>query len=659
MFVLLKIFYLRKDFGMVVYRIFAVLLLMFMFLETEGQRLGALQKYLSNARIAWERRDPDKAAGWAEKALEVNAASLDALLLLADIYHERRMPDLEADYLLRAKMIPGSPALIRYRLAMALYAAGDYERSYEEISAYLNGNPSSALIDKAVLIRERSAFAMHAVANPVGFHPVNLGDSVNTDYDEYWPSLTVDDETLIFTRLLPVPDIPVSRQEDFYISRRVDDAWLSAVPVREINSHLNEGAPAFSADGTLLFFTLCNHPEGRGSCDIWFSRLEGGSWSKPRNAGPPLNTTAWEGQPSLSAFGDVLYFSSNRPGGRGKQDIWSIPLLGWRPDGMPQWGDPVNPGDSINTPGDEISPFIHSNGRDLFFSSDHWPGMGGYDLFRSGRKIDGTWTKAQNLGYPVNTNGHEQGLIIDRTGRTAYMASSREEGKGMDLYTFTLDESMRPDPATYIYGKIVNGETHEPVSAMVRLTGLERGESFEIRLQAGPGGEFFVTLPSGSGYAFHVAEPGYLLHSEYFNIEASTETADPVHRTILLSPVRVGSMTHLYNIFFETGSHQILEASEDELVQLFGLLQQNPFLMVEIQGHTDNVGSELFNLELSEKRALSVLEYLADKGIDRRRLTAKGYGYHEPVESNETEWGRSRNRRTTIRITGVLPPEQQ
>jgi outer membrane protein OmpA-like peptidoglycan-associated protein len=229
----------------------------------------------------------------------------------------------------------------------------------------------------------------------------------------------------------------------------------------------------------------------------------------------------------------------------------------------------------------------------------------------------------------------------------------------MDIYTFTLDDALRPDPVTYIYGKIINQETREPVSAMVRLTGLERGESFEVRLLADHGGDFFVTLPAGSGYAFHVAEPGYLLYSEFFNIEAGVESPDPVQRTILLTPIRVGSMTHLYNIFFETGSYHILEASEDELSQLYGLLQQNPSLQVEIQGHTDNVGSAEYNLELSEKRALSVVEHLTGRGIDRSRLTSKGYGYQVPVESNDTEWGRSRNRRTTIRITGVLPPAQR
>lgn len=644
---------------MKLYRIYAVVMLMFLCLETEGQRQGALQKYLANARLAWERRDPDKAAEWAERALEVNASALEAILLLADIYKDRNMPEKEAEYLQRAKVIPGSPGLIRYRLSMALYATGDYRDSYNEISAYLDGNPSPLLVDKAGMILINSAFAMKAVENPVGFHPESLGDSVNTDYDEYWPSLTVDDETLIFTRLLPIPETPGFKQEDFFISRQSEGEWLSAEPVSEINSHLNEGAPSFSADGRLLFFTLCNHPEGRGSCDIWFSRLEEGNWSKPRNAGSPLNTSAWEGQPSLSSFGDVLYFSSSRPGGKGKQDIWSIPLLGWRPDGLPLWGDPVNLGDSINTPGDEISPFIHSNGRDLFFSSDHWPGMGGYDLFRTRRKLDGAWTEAQNLGYPINTKGHEQGLIINRTGKTAYMASSREEGKGMDIYTFTLDEALRPDPVTYIYGKIVNQETLEPVSAMVRLTGLERGESFELRIMANQNGDFFVTLPAGSGYAFQVAEPGYLLYSEYFNIEASVVSPDPVHRTILLTPIRVGSMTHLYNIFFETGSYQILEASEDELSQLYEMLQQNPSLLVEIQGHTDNVGTEEYNLELSENRALSVVEYLTAKGIDSSRLSSKGFGYRVPVESNDTEWGRSRNRRTTIRITGVLPPGQK
>jgi hypothetical protein len=300
-------------------------------------------------------------------------------------------------------------------------------------------------------------------------------------------------------------------QEDFFISHRSDSSWLPAVPVSELNTPLNEGAQTISADGNLLFYTLCNHPEGYGSCDIYFSRWVDGSWSKPRNAGYPLNTEAWESQPSLSAFGDELFFSSNRKGGKGNRDIWSVRLHGWRPDGLPLWGTPVNLGDSINTPDNEISPFIHSNGRDLFFSSDGWPGMGGLDIFSSKKNTNGVWSRARNLGYPVNTHGNEQGLIIDRTGRTAYMASSRNPETGMDIYSFELDASIQPDPVTYVYGKVFDRNTLAPVPAAVNLTGLEGNVAVNVRLQADYDGLFTIALPTGNEYAFHVSEPGYFV----------------------------------------------------------------------------------------------------------------------------------------------------
>jgi outer membrane protein OmpA-like peptidoglycan-associated protein len=615
---------------------------------------GRIDRLAVSATEAYRSGDSGKAFTLAARVLETNSSNLDMLLLMAEIYRDRRDEVNELLYLEKASAVNGYPPLLSFRLGESYFRAGRYQEAYDWIKMYLAGNPAPALVARAGRIMESAGFARKAILNPSGFEPVSLGDSVNTAYDEYWPSLTVDGSTLVFTRLLPVEGRTDLWQEDFFISSLAGDGWSEAVPL-SVNSHLNEGAQSISADGTLLFFTLCNHPEGLGSCDIWFSRFLNGIWTSPRNAGRPLNTASWEGQPSLSAFGDVLYFSSNRPGGRGNKDIWMAELKGWRPDGLPLWGDPVNLGDSINTPGDEISPFIHPNGRELFFSSDYWPGFGGFDLFRTTIKTDGTMTRAENLGYPLNTKENEQGLVIDRTGTVAYLASNREPERGMDIYTFELDASLRTDPVTYIRGVVKNGKTGEPVQASVHLTGINEGNSVDFRISADAKGIFTVTLPVGQEFAFHVNEPGFLFYSEYFMVEEAAGTPGPVYREILLTPVEIGSQAHLYNVFFGTGSHELLEQSETELNTLAGFLKRNSSLEVEIQGHTDNVGSESYNQGLSERRAGSVVEYLVSKGIDPGRLTSKGYGLTVPLDTNETEEGRARNRRTTLLITGVLP----
>lgn len=634
-----------------IYDSLIVILLILISIPVCAQRGGRTDRNLENAKSAFARHDLTKAAEWAEKSRKANPNSLDVILLLADIYNEQHQPETEILYLKKALQQNGAPPLVHFRLSEAFFGMAKYEESLAEIEKYLAGNPAASLVPKAEQIRANARFSAEAVKNPVQYDPQRLSETVNSQFSEYWPSLTVDGNTLVFTRLLPAGGARSFMQEDFYMSRFENGDWLEAQPLAELNSELNEGAQTISADGKLIFFTLCNHVDGMGSCDIWFSRLADGKWSAPRNAGAPLNTAHWEGQPSLSAFGDMLYFSSNRPGGRGNKDLWSIALKGWNAAGFPVWGEPQNLGDSINTPGDEISPFIHSNGNDLFFSSDYWPGLGGFDLFRSRRNLNGIWSKAENFGYPVNTSGNEQGLIIDRTGTTAFTASDRLGDNGMDIFTFEVDEALKPDPVTYIRGNVVDKKTGKPVTALVKLLSLDKSNPVETELKAGSNGDFTVTLPVGGDFAFHVSEEGYLFYSENFEVEASAGNA-PVFRTIELSPVEIGSVTNLYNIFFETGAYAILPASEPELITLVKFLKQNPSLKIEIQGHTDNVGTEKYNLDLSAKRASSVAGYLIDSGIDEARLTTKGYGFSAPVASNETAEGRARNRRTTILITG-------
>jgi outer membrane protein OmpA-like peptidoglycan-associated protein len=620
-------------------------------LVVSGQGISKSRKLLEKSTVLYEQGYYEKASLLAKRILVDDPGNIQAYLLLADIFHETDSLQSEINSLQHAAQLPGVQTLVWYRLAEALYKNGSYADAFHAINKFLSTDSNSALQAKAALLKTRCGFAASAIEKPVKFTPQNLGKSVNTPYDEYWPSLTVDGNTLVFTRLLPVPDHPGMKQEDFYMSGSDSAGWKPALPVTGLNSPGNEGAQTISSDGKILFFTLCNHPGGFGSCDIWFSLLQNNTWSEPRNAGEMINTPGWEGQPSYSAFGNFLYFSSARQGGKGNRDIWRIHLKGWSTDGIPEWHDLINLGDSINTPGEEISPFIHPNGKDLYFSSDYWPGFGGYDLFHSVEKANGTWTKAENIGYPVNSRGNEQGLIIDRTGKTAYFSTNREQKGNMDIYSFETDEEFRPEAVTYIRGKVINARTGIPVAAMVEIRGSDKEKPIDLKIQADENGVFLITLPPDQDLSFSVNQKGFLFYSERFVFSESSSASLPVERLVRLEPVETQSLINLYNIFFATNEYAILPESEPELNTLWNFLNDNPNLAVEIGGHTDNIGSAEFNLQLSEKRANSVRQYLLDKGIGLQRLTAKGYGMEQPVAPNDSEEGRARNRRTTMKIT--------
>jgi outer membrane protein OmpA-like peptidoglycan-associated protein len=491
-------------------------------------------------------------------------------------------------------------------------------------------------------------FAIDAMKNPVDFSPERLSANINTENDEYWPSISLDGKKLVFTRRLQQPNGMV--QEDFFISEFDSLGWGKARSIIEINTNENEGAQALSADGRLLFFTACNRPDGFGSCDIYYSVFDGKKWSSPRNAGNIVNSGSWDAQPTISSDNRFLYFSSNRAGGKGKKDIWRAELLSVEGNGVLKWGSVKNLGDTINTPGDEISPFLHPNNKSFYFASDFHVGMGGMDLFKTELNIDETFTTPKNMGFPINTFKDEQGLVIGFDGKMAFFASERDDKNGLDIFTFQLPEELRTEPVTFVKAKITDVETGNTIRAEVDLVNLTAGTTVVRKEMADKNGEVLLCLPLNSNYAFNVSESGYLFYSQAIQLKDLKTLIDPFLLNIQLEPVKIGAEMNLYNIYFETDSFRILPESEPELAKLVSFLKHNPNLVVEIQGHTDNTGNPKSNLELSEMRAKSVVEYLISNGIPATRLQSKGFGETIPVATNDSEVGRKLNRRTTVKI---------
>lgn len=626
---------------------FLLLMLMsFVWSEATAQNEKKIEKLFEEASGFYKAGNNTKTVETCEKILRQDKSHANAHLLMAEVYKDLDSTRLEIHHLDKASYNSTNP-LIDFRLAEGFYKLGMYS---EALSFYEKYTENKNIPEKRQFLLAckiaSCRFAIHSIANPVEFEPSNLGEEVNSANDEYWPIPSLDGKHLIFTRLMKDDGRP---QEDFFMAELDSFNWERAAPISEVNTPENEGAQTLSADSKILFFTACNREDGMGSCDIYYSRFVDEMWTEPRNAGAPLNSSSWEGQPSFSSDNRYLYFSSNRPGGKGKKDIWRIGFIGFSEEGNPRWKTPENLKD-LNTSGDEISPFIHANNQNFYFASDTHVGMGGLDLFSAMIDDFGRVTELKNMGYPINTNKDDMGLTISSIGNIAYFSSAREADKGLDIFSFNLTRGLQPHPVTYLKAKVTNRQSGQPIQADIELVN-QNAPNVEPRTErADKNGEIMLCLPLRRNYAFNVSETGFLFYSQSMQLADANSLTDPFILDIQLEPIEVGAQMNLYNIYYESDSYEILPQSEPELQKLVAFLKNNKGLKVEIQGHTDSSGNPEDNKVLSQNRAKSVVDYLVENGIIMERLQHQGYGDTLPVATNETQEGRRKNRRTTIKI---------
>ncbi|MBO9730530.1 MAG: OmpA family protein [Chitinophaga sp.] len=528
------------------------------------------------------------------------------------------------------------PVSVAYSRAMA--GTGNFVGALQLINQYLaNAKSKSPTAEK---LKVNYEFAVNNHRQTVPFHPENLGDPVNSKDPEYFPSLTIDSKTLIFTRRVN------GRNEDFYITHRENNTWSPAQNMGEpVNSSFNEGAQNISQDGTMLVFTGCEFPEGKGSCDLYYSEKTAQGWTEPKNFGAPINTRDWESQPCLSTDKQTLYFARETPD-NGADIFVSNRLVNG------QWSVPQRLGPNINTPGRETTPFIHADGQTLYFASNGHPGYGGLDIFYSRRQPDGSWGPATNLGYPINTIDEDASLVVEADGKTAYFASDRSDTRGaLDIYRFELYPEARPLQTLYVKGFVYDTLTHARLATTIDVTDLQGGYSIAT-VKTNDNGDYLAPLPVGRDYAFHVNRKGYLFYSDNFSLKDHNPGV-PFEKNIPLQPLAANASIVLHNIFFDSKEYTLKPASVLELNKLVNLLLDNPGVKIAIEGYTDNVGTDKDNQVLSENRAKSVVKYLTEKGIAASRLTAKGYGESNPIATNDTEEGRAANRRTVFKIISL------
>jgi outer membrane protein OmpA-like peptidoglycan-associated protein/tetratricopeptide (TPR) repeat protein len=614
-------------------------------------------KVFEEALAAYDLFEYEKALTTIETLVKEKPDFIEAQLMLAQLYDETGATEKAIDPLKKAIAIDERfyPAAWMM-LAECYFAQGNYDEAEKAISKFIPLPKNDIKQEKrAQLILSSCIFAKSALQYPVPFDPINLGPGVNTKDNEYYPCITADEKTLLFTRLVDDAQTQGRKQEDFYLSKRDGEKWGDAKPVLEINTTKNEGAPTLSADGQMLIFTACEAADGSwggtrqglGSCDLFYSMRTANGWTPAENMGDKVNSNTWESQPSFAANGRTLYFVRGKRTASGikEQDIYYSYL---RENG--EWAVPMKVPGRVNTIFEEESVMIHPDGQTLYFSSNGHSGMGGLDIFMSRLLPSGDWDTPVNLGYPINTHKDENSIQVTARGQIALFASDRFGGEGgLDLYQFNLPTRVQPALVTYVAGIISDKLSYKKLEARLELIDLQSGKTITEAYSNKGTGDYLLCLPAGKDYALNVSKDGYLFHSENFSLK-NFSGYDPYRLDVQLQKLRPGASIVLNNVFFETNKWELKPESMVELDRLAMLLQSNPEKKIEIGGHTDNVGSDDANLTLSNNRAQSVVDYLIKKGIPTARLSAKGYGETQPIATNDTDAGRAKNRRTEFKV---------
>lgn len=475
---------------------------------------------------------------------------------------------------------------------------------------------------------------------------INLGNEINGSYSELSPIISPDGQLLFFTMGTGHPDnIGSERLQDCYVSRKGSNGqWSGPVNLGSpINSVGNDAISGVSADGNVLFVK-----------NFAFNRTNGLCFARRRRTGWFLDSIFIEGysnsnvlsSQTISPNFQYIIFSAEMSDGYGGLDLY----MSYRVDEKTnRYSAPHNLGPVVNTASDDYAPFLASDGQSLYFSSKGHQTIGDADMFISKRLDDSwvNWTSPKNLGKELNTPGMDAYYSIPASGDIAFF-SSANGAKRLDLYKATLRDDIRPNPVILVTGRVLSS-SKTPVDAYIQYSSLKTGE-VAASLQTNPAtGRFAVVLPYGQHYALQVFASNYLPFSDNLDLESAAMYRE-IHTSIVMDSIKAGGAITLNNIFFATNEATLEPESRYELGKLKALLDSNSAWIVQIEGHTDNVGTLDYNLALSKARAESVVKYLVDNGIDARRLTAKGFGGTVPIADNATPAGRQQNRRVVFRI---------
>ncbi|WP_114749143.1 OmpA family protein [Pleomorphovibrio marinus] len=521
---------------------------------------------------------------------------------------------------------------------------GEFEKAIEKLeesSAYMDDSFKAS--DSYRKSKEQLDFISTHLSEPLAITKERLEEPLNRFRLQYFPVLTADSKKILFTKR---DGLQNQDNEDIYVSYYDGESWTEPQSISQaINTRYNEGTCTISADGNILIFTSCDTPDSFGSCDLYLTQRVNGVWQKPANMGKNVNSRYWDSQPSLSADGSVLFFSSNRREGHGGNDIWFTERLSGG-----GWSEARNLGENVNTPKDEVSPFIFFNNEMLFFASDGHMGFGGKDIFVS--KFDGKeFGPPMNLGYPINDHNDQLALFITAQKDYAYYTQNAFiEGKpdSSFLYRFKFPESIDLGEKILVTeGRVLDAKSGKPVDAKLSLVNLSNDSTMYEFRSDGKTGDFVMLYPDKGISGLYVEKKGFL--PRIYNVERDS-LKNRKNLSIELEPVESGKNFVFENIFFDFDKADLKPESISSLSRLMKFLQEHPEVNILIEGHTDNVGGSSYNENLSLKRALAVKEYLMKLGIGENRLETVGRGDKKPLKDNETEENRALNRRIEVII---------
>lgn len=637
----------------------------------EGTTSKKAKKCYNEAMEALRDRKSSVAINHLVEALEYDEEYGDALWRLGQLYYNKKRGQ-EAETFLKQLLAqcPTYNTEAYYMLGSIYFGREEYSKAVPYLEEFLKDVEkikSDRDYDDASYLLDQAKFLADILQQKVPFEPYKVMD-ISTEEDEYLVIISPDGELAFFTRR--TKDIPLSGsiswsdkyREQFMIATKVNGKFDKGdMMPSPFNLTGNEGGATVTARNDELYFTICSNIKVNdvvyNNCDLYYSRLFYDQWNPLEKLGNDIcGDSTWESQPSVSSDGKTLFFASDRPGGYGGSDLYVV-----RKDSDNQWGKPQNLGPAINTPGNEKTPFIHTDSQTLYFSSsdraDEFDslyfghrGLGGYDIFFT-RNKDGKWSKPLNLGYPINSQSDDLGFFVSTDGATGYFSSNKIEGSGgYDLYAFNLYPEARPQKVLFIKGNIKDENDIPMTDSKIELRNVVTNEVKEVEVDSFSG-KYVATAIFDYDFVLTVKKPEHIYQSRYIARDSAVFAA-PSEIDFEIEKVETGKSYQLHDIYFATNSADLSKNSLFILNEFVEFLNDNGRIRVDIQGHTDDIGDDTFNQELSRRRSKSVYDYLITKGISAQRLSFQGFGESKPVADNTTEEGRAKNRRTEFVISG-------
>ena len=600
-------------------------------------------KYYEEAIDAFKSRKYDDSKNSIGKAIDADPEYGDAYLLQGEIALKKKDDVLMQESFKKViEICPEADPESYFQLGWFYYDTKKWKEAENYLKKFLDFDRiNEAHGTKAELMLLRASIYAH----PVQFSPQPVKDISSPD-PEYLPYISPDNELAFFTRSFELKGrdmlTPTSAEKFMIAKLQQNGLYDRGVPMEypfNMSANNNEGGATITIDNKHLYFTV----NKKGNFDICSSDFVDGLWTEIKNLGPAINDPKqWDSQPSISSDGKTLFFASAR------DSLSGIDIYKSVKDDNGEWRKAIKLSSKINTNGNDKSPFIHSDSRTLYFSSDSLPGLGGYDIFKCQMDENGNWGKPVNLGYPINTDANEVSFFVSTNGRTGYFASNKlNNGVGSyDIYSFDLYTEARPDQVYFQKGDLNGKENEEVVSASLEVKDAVTKKISTIDVDSVTG-EYAFIVNFKHDLLVSIKKEGYAFESNYISSKDS-ENLEVKKVDVELKKLEVGGQYTLHDILFATNSFELNDTIKTVLDEFADYLQKNQKLQVALQGYTDNVGNPASNLVLSNNRAKTVFDYLAAKGVSDSKMTFRGFGEAKPIASNNTEDGRARNRRTVF-----------